>query len=268
MTTQETPGIGHNKPPAKEELTALSDRLAQRIADENTDLKKRKDDLIARAAELPKKVKSEDHVGKIGDFIRDVDGVLKDAEAIRVATKAPVLLMERAIDGIFKKFGKPLTDLTTELRGRINVYQVAKDEEERQRREAEAEKARKAEDEARAKAAKALKGKNQDKAADAVRAVDHASAQRAQAEAAVDFKPAEVARTRGEQSTSTLQEVWHSEVTDWDKLQSEGIAKLGRYISRSELEKAAERAAKDMEASGIGAIPGVRIYSTKETKVL
>lgn len=265
MTTENPrASIGGNRMLVTDFWKQENETLAQRIADDNRDLSERKTKLLAEAAELPKVIKNEEQSGKFSDLVKRMRTLYKEAEAIRVATKAPVLEAEYICDSLFGKFKKALEDQITELNRRGTIYDTAVEDKKRAVLEAAALKAREEEDRARREAEKAAKKANTDKAIDAAETAAAARNVRVEAERAADVAPAELTRSRGEMSVSSLVETYHGEITDYEKVD---LNALRKYLSRSELDKAAERAGKDLKADGVGTIKGVRIYSVKERRV-
>lgn len=263
--SEQTAGPGHNRPPVTEIWKQENETLAKRIAEDNAAISKRKNDLIAEADALPKVIKNDEQSGEFSDLVGKLRGVAKDAETIRVSTKAPVLEAQRIIDALFGKFKKSVEDKITDLNRIGTIYDLAKEAKARARLEEEAQARREEEDRARAEAERlAKKTKSAAKIVAAAEDVAAARADRIEAERAADVKPAELTRTRGEASTSCLAETYHGEITDYEKID---INTLRKYITRTELDKAAERAAKDLESAGVGAIKHLRIFSTKERRV-
>lgn len=255
---------GNNRPPVTEIWDEENKTLAARIAEDNAALKKEKDALIATGETMPKTIKNDKESALISDHVKELTKMIAKAERVRVATKAPVLVAVEIIDSLFKKFKSGPQAQITELNARGTAYDLKIEEKRRNKLEAEAQAAREEEDRLRAAAAKAAKGKNTDKAMDAVETAAVARETRVAAEVAADVKPQEITRVTGSSSTSQLVEEWHGTIEDFDKLD---VAKLGKYISRTELEKAAERAGKALMAEGVGTIKGVKIYSEKVRKV-
>jgi hypothetical protein len=128
-------GPGHNNPPPtpREALELRRERIeklaARWLADE--------DRKVIRDKELAK---------KLTDFINLHKDLLKDAEALRKEEKAPVLKIQREIDGYFKEFPTPLSagvEVLTKRRTEFLQWEKAEAEKvrleaERKQREAEA----------------------------------------------------------------------------------------------------------------------------------
>ena len=91
-------------------------------------------------------ITTEDTAGKATDFAKMLKAEVKEIDLTRTANKAPVLLAERQIDGIGRKFSEPLVAAMTEVEKRVTVYMRARDQEVRRlaaeeaaRKEAEAQ---------------------------------------------------------------------------------------------------------------------------------
>lgn len=257
-------GIGHNSRSVMDVWKTENETLAARLVEDNKDLSARKAKLLAEADELPKAIRNDEQSGLYSDLVKRLNGLVKDAEAVRVATKRPVLDAEEIVDALFRKFKLGVTNKITDLNKIGTVYDLAKEAKARDKLEAEAQAARDEEDRLRAIAAKAAKKDNVEKTIVAAAAVADARNERVEAERAADVPAAALTRTSGEASTSSLVTNWHGEIEDFEKIDLNAFRK---YISRSELEKAAERAGKDLKEDGIGKHKFLRIFSTKERRV-
>jgi DNA repair exonuclease SbcCD ATPase subunit len=130
-----TPGIGHNAPPAP--LDPIAD-LHKTLTTGNADLTARRDELSLAYDRLPVKIDNDDEAGRVGDFVRSLDTLIKNAEAARVSAKAPFLALARACDGFFAKITDPAEKLKKKLAPRQSLYLEVKAARERQAREEEA----------------------------------------------------------------------------------------------------------------------------------
>jgi hypothetical protein len=140
-----TPGIGHNAPPAPLDPIA---ELHKTLTVDNADLTARRDELALGYDRLPVTLADDEQAGKVGDFVRSLDTLIKNAEAARVAAKAPFLAMASGVDGFFAKIKEPAEKLKKKLKPRQETYLEVKADRERQAREEEAARMR---EEARAK---------------------------------------------------------------------------------------------------------------------
>ena len=243
MEEQQTEaGLGHNLPPS--EGMTQADVIRARLEQESIGLMARAIELQQAFDRAPDKVESEDQAEKFGDFIKQIAGHVKKADAARVASKEPYLEGGRAVDGFFKSIIDPLKKAKTTLEGRLGTYLRAKEAEERRRREEERQRA---EEEARAKAAEMKSEDDLDAAVEAeVQAQDAAKAAEANA--------AEMSRTRGDMgSVSSLRTTWAFEVDDWDRIP---LDMLRAHLPKS----AIEQAIRSFIKAGGRSIDGVRIF--------
>lgn len=184
--------IGGNKPPQSEIFINLSER--------HNDLLTRRDDLLAE--ELPAEIESDEMLGHVGDYVKQLDACLKGAETTRVSEKDVYLRGGREVDGFFGSILQPLVARKTNALARQGKYMRAKAEAERRRRLEEAERARREAEELAASAIKLNDDATMDHAVEAER-------EAAQHEASAQVKPADLVRTRSSLgSVSTLVRRW------------------------------------------------------------
>jgi hypothetical protein len=253
--------LQHNNPPPD---LLVGDALREKLRDENRDLLKRCDDLLAAADRVPN-IESDDVAGKVTDFIKQLTALAKAAETKRTDAKEPYLEGGRHVDGFFKAITDPVAkakvavekNLTTYLRDKADRERREREEQERLAREA-AEQARKgAEEKARAAA-------NDLQLAAAIKAEEQANAARAdlvKAEKAAEAKAAELSRTRGEYgSVSSLRTVFGFEDIDRATIDLEA---LRNHLPLDGLEKAVRSFIK----AGGRELRGTRIYETTNAVV-
>lgn len=255
---------GHNRMPVTDLWKQENETLAARLAEDNAPLRKRKEELFAEAAELPVVVENDEHDGELANMIKKLRNLEKDAESIRVGTKAPVLQAGTIIDNLFKNFNKPVADMRDVLTKRLTIYKQKKEAEARKAAEEEArirrEEAEIAAREAAEKAAALKDDTDLVNAIDAQRIADSAAADAQKAQEVASAKPAEFARVRGTEALSTLKEVWKYDITDFAAINP---AEIWRYLSKADIEKAIGRAVREGERN----LKGIRIYSTTEAAV-
>lgn len=223
------PTIGHNAAP--DDIAILRERLA----DEERDLIKRRDELVGAEARLPE-IADDAVAGRVGDYIKLLSAATKAAEARRVARKEPFLAASRAVDGWYRGLVDPLTAIKGRVERKLTTFLQAKEAARRREEAAEAERLR-AEAAAREQEAMRLAAANQPAAADA--AIEKAAAvenQAVKAEEAAAAKPAELSRTRGEYgSVASLRQTWVGEIVDRATLDLE---KLRPFIATTALQVA------------------------------
>lgn len=248
--------LGDNNPPPD---LLVGEALHEKLRDENQDLLKRRDELLAAAARVPA-INDDDMAGKVSDFIKQLSALTKASESKRTDAKEPYLDGGRSVDGFFKAISDPVVKAKTSIEKRLTDYLREKEaaarrermEQERLAREA-AEAARR-EAEERAKAAR--DAAELDAAIEAEKEAEVASADLAKAEAAADVKPAELSRTRGEYgAVSSLRTQWVFDEINRAEIDLEA---LRPYIPTDGLEKAVRAFIK----SGGRELRGVNIFET------
>ena len=157
-------------------------------------------------------IATEDVAGKATDFARMLSAEVKEIELTRTAIKAPVLLAERQIDGMGRKFSEPLVAAKVEVEKRVTVYMRARDQEIRR---VAAEEAARKEAEAQALMDQATEAANAGDFEAEDEIVAHA------AEVATAAPPPEPVRLRTQiGSTTALKDSWVYEVVDIAKVPS------------------------------------------------
>lgn len=231
------------------------DIIREFLADENADLLRRRDDLLAAFERAPSEVNDDEAAGKLGDFIKQIAAAITLAERRRVDSKEPAMAAAKAIDGFYSPVKDALTKAKTALTERVGVYLRKKEAEERRRLEETAASARaeakRLEDEAAAKIKTAPK-----LVVDAAieTAAGAAQASRDAGDAAT-AKPADLARTRGDYgAVATLRQVWDFEIESLDAARA--AEALRPYFSQAVVETAIRAYVK----AGGRELPGVKIF--------
>ena len=106
------PSLGHNRPP--DEIDDQANTIQERLRGDHNDLLTRAEELKAALPYVPEKI-DETTAGSTGDFIKQITGTIKDANARRVAEKEPYLSGGRAVDGFFK----PVADGLAKIKGNV-----------------------------------------------------------------------------------------------------------------------------------------------------
>jgi len=248
--------LGHNLPPPD---LLVGEALREKLQDENRDLLKRRDDLLAAAERIPA-IDSDDIAGRVSDFVKQLTALTKAAETKRTDAKEPYLEGGRNIDGFFRAITDPVAKTKDSVQKRLTTYLREKEEQARQARMAEERKARETAEAARREAeelAKAAASAAQlDAAIEAERSAEIAAADLAKAQAAADVKPAELSRTRGEYgSVASLRTEWVFDNIDRQNLDLEA---LRPYLPGDAL----DRAIRGFIKSGGRELRGVNIYES------
>ena len=285
------PPAGHNRPPSS---------ISERLAEDYSDLLASVEKLAVEANAAPKSIEDDDTSNSVADLIKSIAAAAKRAESTRVAEKEPHLQAGRDVDGFFKvRALDRLERMKTSLSLRVTDYLRRKAQEERRRREEEErlrrEEAARALREAEERDRAARQAKEEEaalaaaEAAKAATASDfgsstilapiagYAAAEQARANSALDdaaaadaaaqkaareaaAKPADLARTRGEASLSTLKETWEFEIVD---IQAIPLSVLRPFLPRPDIEKAVRAFVR----VGHRELEGVRIYKVESAVI-
>jgi len=262
--------------PGSNEAPDFAKEVTDRIASEYIGLSNTLDELVNEIPKLPEKVSSDADALMVGALIKRMRDLDSRVESVRTLEKEPYLRGGNAVDSFFnamrdmigkrnKNDRKAKDGYTDILQYRINDYQNQKLAEERARREAEAEAARRAAaladarareqaqaaEEARQKADRARKAETialnhtlaDQKAAEAAHAKQAAADALQAAEdarLATFAKPADMARVRGNAEagggvTLTVAQEPFAMVTDRAKL---NWALIAPFFTDAEVEKA------------------------------
>lgn len=233
----ETPGIGHNRPP--DPIEALHAKLMI----DHRELTSRRDDLALAFDRLPAKIEDDETAGKVGDYVRLLQTLHKNAEAARQSAKAPFLALAAAVDGFFAKITDPCKTLIKKLEPRRAAFLAEK--EARARREAEEEAARLREQAARdAKIAeeKAEEARKAQEERDRIRREEEAAFARAAEEAERAAKNAREAAEAKRRQDAEAAEKAEREAAEAKRKADEALAEARR---KSEAEAEASRKADE-----------------------
>ncbi|RWX72530.1 hypothetical protein [Mesorhizobium sp. M2A.F.Ca.ET.039.01.1.1] len=246
LAENERARIGGNNPPMT---------LAERLPLDYEALTERVAAILTKARdELPSEITTDDENSKLGEIIKGIRDVARDAEADRKKEKDPHLEAGRTIDAFFAALTDRLNKGKEVLERRGKKYLDAKAQAERERRE---EAARIAREEAERKLREAEAAEEAGKDFHTELALEQA----AQAETRADLaqqaseeKAADLARTRmAGGGVSTLKTEWTFEIKNREQIPFDRIA---HFISDAELTKAVRAFVK----GGGRSLPGVRIY--------
>lgn len=187
--------------------------LREYLADTNTKLIGRRDELIAASARIPDAIEDEGTAQNVSDFIRQCSACTKAADVARVGAKEPYLEGGRAVDGFFKLISDPLDKVKRTIEARLTLYLRAKADRERRERE-ERERLAREEEARRRREAEEAERKLKDErslkdAIDARKRAEMAEADRIMAEKDAAAKASDLSRTRGEfGAVSSLRTTW------------------------------------------------------------
>lgn len=243
-----TATIGHNNPPPLREILAENyAHMAQEIGG-----------IAERANLLPKLVRNDDDLDRIGVVVKDAKAMLKRVDAARKEEKEPHLQAGREIDGFFKVMAERLDRIATVLEDRASEYQRQKAAEARRRAEEEARKLREKEEAERRKAEEAAAA-GRGKAADRADLKAETLAERAaEAERQAEARAADLARTRGASGTlASAKTTMKVRIADLAAIQ-QSMGPLGPYIDSDAIQKAANSWLR--VTKGAGKIPGLEVY--------
>lgn len=248
--------LNHNNPPPD---LLVGEALHERLRDENQDLIKRRDELLAAAARVPA-IEDEEIAKKVTDFVKQLGALVKASESKRVDAKEPYLDGGRSVDGFFKAITDPVDRAKKDVEKKLTHYAREKAEQERRERLEQERLAREAAEvarrEAEEKARAAADEVSLDDAIEAEARAETAQADLVKAEAAADVKPAELSRTRGEYgAVSSLRTQWTFDEIDRASLDLEA---LRPYLPTDGLEKAVRAFIK----AGGRELKGTKIYET------
>lgn len=253
--------LHHNRPPAD---LLLGDALRERLADENTELWLRADDLLRAARRIPE-IEDEETAQKAGDFIKQLLAVSKAAEAARVHNKESYLEGGRQVDGWFKRIADPIGKAKQTVEANLSKFLRRKADAERQERdrlEAEARgRAVAAQEIAQQAAAQMENDKDLERAIAKVQEARQLQADAAKAANRANESNAKLSQTRGELgSLSSLRTRWIFSELDRKELDLEA---LRPHIGIDCLEKAVNSFIR----AGGRELRGVRIHETTDAVV-
>lgn len=247
--TEQTPNplarIGGNSPPIADQMAMAYEQLEQDVAD-----------ALAKARdELPPTIESDDDVGMVANYVKQVVKPLRSRiDAAEELEKRPLMNATDAVRGFFRGKVERIDKALAVLNSRVKKYQDAVAA---QKRAEAAEAARKLREEqaAAARAAEAERQAGQRQAAELQQAEAQKLAIQAQSqEAASVAKGADHARVKTtDGATATVQTFWDWELVDMDQVPP---AMLWPFISDQAKRVAIGASVK----AGNREIPGVRIF--------
>ena len=214
------------------------------------------DALAVKANALPKTIKDEVQLGKLGDVVKAARGLTKKLDDARKTAVEPHLAAQRETNAFFAVSTDRLKRISDALNDRATDYQREVEAEKRRKAEDEARKLRAEEDRAREAAQAAHEA---GKAAAVSRHEDKADlaaerAQRFERDAAASA--ADLTRTRSSGGTlATSRTAWAFEITDISKVPLE---MLRPHLPRADIKKAI-RAFVRINQDGVQ-LGGVRVF--------
>lgn len=254
--------VGSNMPPLD---LLVGEALREKLRDENQDLIKRCEELLAAADRIPGSIDDEQTAMKGADFSRQLSAAIKQADVKRVGAKEPYLEGGRNIDGFFTAISNPLERAKAKIGELLTIYQRTKAEAERRRREDEErrrrEEAERLAREAAEAAAKVADEKSLQAAIEQERVAKEAVADVVKANVAAEAKSSELSRTRGEYgAVASLRTYWT--FSDIDRAALD-LDKLRMHIPLDALERAVRAYIK----VGGRELRGVKIFETTDSVV-
>ena len=247
-----TAGIGHNNPPLPTPV-----ELARYLGETESDLLKRRDELLAGVARFEKAfpvISDDEEQGKASDFHKMIGQAIKKARDRFMPAKKPWLDGGRQVDAFFKSITDPLEAAQKAVARPMEAYALQQREIARKARE---EAARIARDEADRKQRQYLEDQRQQAEAEAaarppaptieetIAAADAAD----RADKAANVKSADLTRTRGDLGgVSSLRDVWEVEVEDITKVPAEYLL-FNQALAR-----------KAVSGGKLQEIPGCRVF--------
>lgn len=251
--------IGDNQPPVD------YDALTERLNLDHVALINRRNDLVNAMERVPETIEDEATAKAASDFVKQLQAVIKQANAARVEEKEPYLEGGRRVDGFFRAIEKSVDEVKAKVLARMTVYQRAVEAEARRVRLEDERVAREAAEEARKAAAEAEAAMKEEADMDAALEAE-AEAKRKAAEAetakrAAEANAASLSRSRSSAGTvASLTTEWTFRDLDREKLDLEA---LRQHLP----EKALEQAVRSFIKAGGRKLDGVDIYEDSKTVV-
>ncbi len=264
--------LGHNRPDIgaalREDHTALLDQC---------------DDALDAVLSVPDLIDNEDGAKHASDVIKDLTGCRKNIEAQRKAEKEPYQIGGKKVDGFFVPIRDSLDQAKDITERRLTIFERAKADVERKRREEEARIAKAEADRLAKEAADAVARLEEAAIAEANRAeteqcdmyeIELAAAIAAEdaekqarqdalkAQQGAEVKAAEISQTRSAKgAVASLRTTWDYELLD--DIRAVPLEAIKAHIPIAALEQAIRGFVK----AGGRELPGVRIYE-KTTAVV
>ena len=250
--TDAQPGPGHNLPDQPGTMVSVPPALLDEMHRDNKELGVRAAELLAAVPRAPK-VEDEDTKGQVMDLVKLLRVAAKNAEAIRVATKAPYQTSGKAVDAYFEPYIKPLKTAMDRLGEMVTEYDLKVaaaerkrlEEEQREKARLEREAQRKADADAAAAQLLADGAEDEDdlgaaleaedKARDAAVVAGAAREDALEAETAANVNAATLSHSRGDVSAGGLRTRWKGDLVDRRKL---NIELLRDHFTEEALKKA------------------------------
>lgn len=240
--TENTPLMGHNRPPVEEQGVGDFNDAVDRI---DGNVRKRLSELVESASRA--KASNDDEAGRCATLIKQIDAAVKAVEDVRVDVKAPYLEAGRKIDAAAKTLTGDAVTAKSDVRGKVETYlreKTAREMAERRKREQE-EAAHRAELE-RLAMEEAAKAAEENRAADPeiMEATVLAAAR------PVETEPVRVRSDFGQ--VATARKVKVAVITDWSK-----AFKAVKNVTA--VQEAVQKAVNALLRAGQTTIPGVDI---------
>lgn len=220
--------IGGNNPPISEVLADTQKALIARI-----------EPLADRANALPRKIDSDETLGKVGDLVVDARKLISDLDRARKVEKQPYLDGGRAVDAFFKTASDRVERISAAFEKAAGDYQREKAAEARRKAEDEARKLREDEERKRQEAENAKRQSTADRKHDQA---DEIGALAEEAEAKAASTNHELAKVKTETGvTAGAKTEWTFDIVDYEKID---LNRLHPYFPRADVEKAIRSFAK------------------------
>ncbi|CAN7330019.1 hypothetical protein LJR231_001811 [Phyllobacterium sp. LjRoot231] len=234
--------LGGNNPPIPEVMAEKHHALLALV-----------DPLAVRADDLPRQIKCEKDLEKIGVVVTDCKSLAKKIEGIRKFEKQPHLDAGKEVDNFFNPVVDRLDRITDTFEAIATKYQREKVAEERRKAEDEAAKLRADAEKKRQEAEAAKRGSTAARKNDEA---DHLLDQADEAEAAAFQSAASIAKLRTESGvTAGAKTNWDFSIVDYDKID---LNKLRPFFRREDVEKAIRSMVRIQKGSAL--IEGVKVF--------
>lgn len=243
-----TAPIGHNNPPISEILT---DQFKGELASVES--------LAERANKMPKEISSDDELPKLAAIVKDCRALSKTLDKLRLAETEPLRERTSATNNFFNTSIKRLDRMNTAANATITKYNQKKIEDERQRRLAEEEEARK---EAAAKLQAATEASGGSETEIAMAEAQAAEDNAAKAKAETRAKASDIARTTTEAGTVSSRSVWTFAIENSGEIP---LDQLRPYFGIDAIEKALRGYVNANKSHA--KLPGVRFFQQQKAIV-